>query len=248
MQTQSIREYIEEAKRLLQSDQQLGDIATRKQEDVKEWSKKYHSCSKNLSSALTKAQKFKKDLAAISIAEQIIIKIRERENEFQKYYKNKIKQTNAHTTPTIPYVRMATLPPEDPKDTERDKLSEKIYNRLIPLRDNSLTQPRLKELREIENEWKELLETTTDISCRQIIKEGLNDCLSLRKQWGMEYDTKSPLPPKPNSKRLFLPTLSDVSSKGIYAQVSVVGCENRRFRNEDGDVMMFFGNGDVIVL
>lgn len=127
-------------------------------------------------------------------------------------------------------------------DIERDRLYDDIRGTCDKLsnNDSSIVKVELQI-----NKWKEVLENTTDISCRQIIKEGLNDCYAMLKKLQKQERAREYIRKDSVQNLLFYDFNED--DKTMFAKANVLWPDQREARTVDGDVLMFFGNGDIYV-
>lgn len=131
---------------------------------------------------------------------------------------------------------------EKEKELIRDRLYDAVRNTYYNLLHGSVDVVQVE--RQI-NEWENLLLETEDISCRQIIKEGINDCLRLRKT-KIEAEIRL-LRKRERAVRELAQYSFDDDINSIFAQARMCYSSQGSMRNMDGDVLTFFGNGDIHV-
>ena len=128
----------------------------------------------------------------------------------------------------------------DDIEAERDRMYEDVRYRYDYLLHH---YPTISSVEAQIAQWEQLLSETTDVSCRQIIKEGLNDCRALLNRLIKRKSIREHI--RAESVRELSRYNPDDDVKNIFARADISWQYQRETRTVDGDVLMFFGNGDV---
>lgn len=123
-------------------------------------------------------------------------------------------------------------------ERQRDELYEEVRAEIERLKSSYLG-----EIKNYEYHLKEMLKDTLDVTCRQIIKEGINDCLALLKNNPEVYHYQEKIYTHPSFPCIYDP------SRNIYAKADVLQSYQGKPIIVDGyNTIMFFGNGDIFIL
>lgn len=225
----TIEEDIAKIKELLD---EYENIVQYQPSELEDWINRGKESLLSLDKNIKRAQKLRMSLGLLCQAEQVQAKLKELLNSDKiTTFINKIQQSQ----------------PLSFGDIKQDKLASKIKERLLHLQNIPVSEFPKTVLLTVWK-FKTMVDEEEDVSCRSIIREGINDCCSICRERCPEFeksllDTISHKSIAQSSSKKYIASYEP--ARGTYAVANVSLDYQREIRTADGVTLHFFGNGDI---